>query len=161
MAGTLRLVTAALTRTDFNRAFVTLATALRSTDTDPAAIAVYFEALHNLDASAVLEAARQFSIEHGRRYMPTTAEWHGAAVTLKREADLREVVSARPDPWHYECEVCEDTGWTLEPDCAGDGNHQGCWRTSPHRAHTWTRICTCRPHNRTYQRHQRVGSGAA
>jgi hypothetical protein len=34
-----------------------------------------------------------------------------------------------------------------------------CGRTEPHQPHTFSKVCGCRATNRTYQRHQRFGSG--
>lgn len=60
--------------------------------------------------------------------------------------------TTREDGWRDECGACQDTGWELH-ECHG-GERGFCGRRQNHAAHSYVEVCTCRPTNRTYQRHQ-------
>lgn len=136
---------------DFSRVFVVLALQMRVSDTDPAMIAAYYEALADQSLENLHAAAKFFAREEGRSFFPTSAEWRTQSARIY-EQDIRKTLA---DPninrhWTHECEHCEDTGWEILPDCPGDAT---CGRTFTHAAHSFTRMCPCRPTNRTYQRH--------
>jgi hypothetical protein len=121
---------------------------------------VYWDALKDLSMEALETAASVLMRQPGRRFFPTTAEWRTEAERAQL-ARLREVVRpGRDQPWQYECESCEDTGWVGSMECDGAAGSR-CGRRRVHLAHTFTRVCPCRPTNRTYQRQQKFGSGAA
>lgn len=146
-----------MTLAQFSETFALLAVQLRATDTDEATIRGYYEALKDSPLEAVQAGARAFSREPGRRFFPTTAEWIQVARDASVESLRKALPAARDEPWRYDCEPCSDTGW--EPfRCAGDAS---CGRVKPHLAHDYVRICPCRATNKTWQRHQRFGSGAA
>lgn len=54
--------------------------------------------------------------------------------------------------WTDECGACQDTGWEIRQ-CHG-GERAFCGRRTRHAAHTYAETCSCRPTNRTFQRHQ-------
>lgn len=117
---------------------------------------VYWDALQDLPGPALEAGATALMREPGRRFFPTTAEWRTAAETAQR-AQLRAAVQpARDEPWHDECGACRDTGWEVKT-CDGSAL---CGRQQPHAPHEYVQPCTCRPMNRTYQRHQHFGAGA-
>jgi len=145
-----------MTLTEFGKVFGALAIQLRA-ESDPTAAAAYFDVLSELPLEAVRVAAVAFARESERRWFPTTAEWHQEAANAAREALLRETLTAsRVEPWHHECETCEDTGWVLGVTCSGEPAG-ACGQPRLHAAHDWTRPCVCRPTNKTWQRHQSFG----
>lgn len=146
-----------MTQREFGTIFAKLAMQLRATDVDEATIRSYFEALGGYPLEAVRMAAEAFSREPGRKWFPTSGEW-SEGIQRAAAANLREAVSHRAEPWHLECERCEDTGWAIGMSCPGDST---CGRRNTHAAHTFTRACYCRPTNRTYQRHVSFGKGEA
>ena len=143
----------------FLAVFSRLCVALREAQDDSGITQqVYSEALQDVPLPALEAGADLLMKEQGRRFFPTTAEWRAAA-DRAREAQLRAAVGqGRSDPWRYECRDCEDTGWVRDLTCPGDAR---CGRERKHGAHDYTLPCPCRPTNRTYQRHQAFGGGAA
>jgi hypothetical protein len=140
----------------FSAVFSLLAVQLRATDTDEATIRGYFLALKDVPLEAVSVSAQTFAKEPGRRFFPTTAEWFQVAQQASVDALRKALPPARDEPWHFACDLCEDTGW--EPyGCPGDAT---CGRKFRHAAHHYVRACPCRPVNQTWQRHQRFGRGA-
>lgn len=154
---TLALVGPGADHLEFMQTFNRLCVALREKESDAATMQVYYDALKDLPCAAVQAGARALQMEPGRKWFPTTGEWRLAAEKAALEQLKAAVQPAREEPWHMECEACDDTGWALF-DCAGD---RVCGRAEKHRAHTFVRVCSCRPMNRTYQRHQHFGSGAS
>lgn len=154
---TLSLVTAKPSDTEFLSLFNRLSVALREQQDDSGVTqGIYFDALKDLPIRALEDGAAALMKEPGRRFFPTTAEWRTAAEKANL-SQLREAVQpARDEPWHHECTACEDTGWERF-ECTGD---RCCGRSGPHAAHEFVRVCSCRPTNRTFQRHQNFGSGA-
>lgn len=154
---TLALIGQEPRKDEFATVFNRLAVALREKDIDAATMRVYYETLKDLPAAALEGGAAALMREPGRKWFPTTAEWRAAA-ELAQETLLRKAVKpARAEPWHLECERCEDTGWVAGLECPGDAT---CGRTKTHAAHSFTRACPCRPTNRTWMRTQKFGSGA-
>lgn len=143
----------------FIAVFSRLCVALRESQDDTGITQqVYFEALKDVPVAALEAGADLLMREQGRRFFPTTAEWRTAAERA-RESQFRSAVGqARTDPWRHECHDCEDTGWVRGLTCPGDAR---CGRDRKHMPHDYTMACPCRPTNRTYQRHQVFGSGAA
>lgn len=152
----LSLISSKSSDAQFLAVFNRLAVALREPQDDTGITqGVYFEALKDLPFTAVEAGAAALMKEPGRRFFPTTAEWHAAA-QLAAEAELRDTLKHRVEPWKHECQRCEDTGWILGLTCDGG---DGCGRQTKHYAHGFTRVCPCRATNRTYQRRQRFGAG--
>lgn len=148
--------TAGMTERAFGIAFAKLAVQLRFADADEVTIRAYYEALRDLPLPAIQDSGVRFAREAGRKYFPTSAEWHEAASTLAVQ-HLRETLPpARAQGWQVECAACDDTGW-MPFACPGDAS---CGRERRHAAHSYVRVCPCRPTNRTWERHQRFGSGA-
>jgi hypothetical protein len=145
-----------MTERDFGMVFSKLAIQLRWVDADVASVKSYYEALKEFALPVMETTARAFATEAGRKFFPTTAEWYEAA-TAARARQFRDALEARPEPWHLECERCEDTGWAPHT-C--DGSNV-CGRSTTHAAHPYVSVCPCRPTNRTFLRHQMSGSGAA
>lgn len=146
---------------EFLAVFNRLAVALREAQDDTGVTqGIYFDALKDLPAPAVEAGAVALMKEPGRRFFPTTAEWRTAAEVANVEL-LRSAVQPveREEPWKDECGACFDTGWQFRT-CAG-GERGFCGRRKPHAAHDYVEPCTCRPTNRTYQRHKAFGGGAA
>lgn len=140
---------------EFSAVFSLLAVQLRATDTDEATIRGYFLALQDVPLEAVQASARTFAREPGRRFFPTTAEWVQVAQDASIETLRKALPAPRDEPWHHDCDLCDDTGW--EPfQCAGDTT---CGRKFVHAPHRFVRPCPCRPVNATWQRHQRFGAG--
>lgn len=141
---------------EFLQVFNRLCVALREPADDSGITQqTYFAALSDLPLRALEAGAATLMKEPGRRFFPTTAEWRTAAQEAQRD-QLREAVKpVRDEPWRDECGACSDTGW--EPKTC-DGSAL-CGRTKPHRPHDYVQPCSCRPMNRTYQRHHVFGSG--
>jgi hypothetical protein len=151
-----------MTEREFGVVFAKLANQLGSRDVDLATIQSYYEALQDLPLEGVRQAATAFSRERGRRWLPGSPEWREKVEEVQRET-LRQVVQpTREKAWQSECEDCGDTGWVMGLECDGRGSAgRGCDRDTAHRPHTFTRVCPCRLSNRTWQRHQSFGRGAA
>lgn len=64
---------------------------------------------------------------------------------------------ARSEPWHHECEACEDTGWELRTCYPDQGPVCGVARCKRAAEHTYAVACGCRETNRTYQRKRAAG----
>ena len=135
---------------EFGVIFARLAIQLGWRDADLASIQSYLAALGTFPRVVLERTAQSFAQEHGRRFFPSTAEWHEAATTEQDRQFRQSVTVGRDEPWHEECEVCSDTGWAPH-DC--DGSAQ-CGRSKAHVAHRYVTVCPCRPMNRTWQRHQ-------
>lgn len=145
-----------MTEREFGAVFAVLAMQLRWTDADEMAVRSYYEALQSVSLEALKASAQQFAQEAGRRFFPTSAEWFEAAQHVTTEALRKALPPAREEPWRFDDEACFDTGWKPY-ECPGD---ERCGRRSRHVAHAYVRACPCRPTNKTFQRHQRFGSGA-
>ena len=134
---------------EFGAIFARLAIQLGWRDADLASIQSYHAALGTFPRAVLERTAQHFATEHGRRFFPSTAEWHEAA-TEERDRQMRQSLTrGREEPWHDECEACSDTGWVCH---ACDGTAL-CGRLHTHAAHRYVTACPCRPTNRTYQRH--------
>jgi hypothetical protein len=153
-------VPSAMTEREFGMVFTKLAMQLRATDTDIVTIKSYYEAMRDCPLDTVQASAQGFAREAGRKWFPTTGEWHEAAQAVLT-AQLKEAIKpARDEPWHFDCETCLDTGWMYGPNgvplmCP----ERPCGDSKEHSPHTWTKACPCRPMNPTYQRHQKFGAG--
>jgi hypothetical protein len=144
-----------MTEHEFGKIFVRLAAQLRWSDYDADTTRDYFAALKTCSLEAIDASAASFATEPGRRFFPTTGEWSERA-NKAATAQVREALTlGRVEPWQVECDACEDSGWERF-ECTGDSF---CGRQRRHAAHTFVRPCACRESNRTYQRHQRFGSG--
>lgn len=152
---TLELVSKVAQPVEFVQVFNRLCVALREKDADSATMQVYFDALKDLPMSAIQQGAQALQSELGRKWFPTTGEWRQAAQDAADRQLRTAVGQARDEPWHLECELCEDTGWRFY-ECDGDNF---CGREHKHAPHSFVRVCACRPTNRTYQRHQYFGTG--
>ena len=146
----LAFVSGSTTNATFLRVFNRLCVALREPQDDSGATqGVYFDALKDLPLDALEAGARALMTEPGRRFFPTTAEWRTAAEKA-HAVQLRKAVEPEPDRgWSLECSHCEDTGWELFR-CTGNAE---CGRANNHAPHDFVRVCSCRPTNRTFQRH--------
>lgn len=146
-----------MTEQQFGVVFAKLAIQLRWTDADTAAIQSYYEALKDVSLEAVQASALRFAQEPGRKWFPTTGEWVATAQQVQTEALKRAVKPARDEPWHVECEACQDTGFVQGLVCEGTA---ACGRPQIHTPHPYVRMCPCRPTNRTFLRHSQFGKGA-
>lgn len=145
------------TDVDFVRVFNRLCVALREPPDDTGVTQqTYFELLHDLPITALEAGAVTLMREPGRRFFPTSAEWRAAAEAAQTEELRRALPPGREKPWEHECAACEDTGWKYH-DCDGSN---ACGREKTHAAHPYVTVCPCRGINRTFQRHQKFGSGA-
>lgn len=172
-----------MTLQEFSQVFNRLCVALReSIDDTGVTQGVYFDALSDLSASALAAGASVLSKEPGRRFFPTSAEWRTACLSAHvEEAKARLALpSARVEPWHHDCDACEDTGWVPQvcdggaeawPEATSDTYRPqlrqtetprpiSCGRRKTHQPHDYVVPCGCRPSNLTYQRHQRFGASA-
>jgi hypothetical protein len=142
---------------EFLRVFNRLCVALREPPDDTGVTQqTYFELLHDLPIAALDAGATTLAREPGRRFFPTSAEWRTAAEQAQTQ-QLREALPAgRENPWVCECIGCDDTGWKYHR-CPGSNV---CGREFKHAAHDYVTVCPCRSSNRTFQRHQKFGSGA-
>lgn len=153
-----------MTEREFGNVFATLAIQLRWMDADVVAVKSYYEALKDLPLEAVQASAAEIARtgyldekgEHRTRFFPTSADWRTVAQKATVDVFRKALPAVRDEPWRVECEACDDTGWELF-ECTGDAF---CGRQKTHAAHTFVRVCPCRPTNRTYQRHQKFGAGA-
>lgn len=138
-----------MTPEEFHGIFRRLALALRLTEQDGAMVSAYYEALNDLSVGAIAESARALAKQPGRRFFPTSGEWREEAEIAFRSELVKALPPARPDPWRFDCESCDDTGWERF-ECTGN---DFCGRPNVHAPHTFVRMCSCRESNRTYQRH--------
>jgi hypothetical protein len=136
---------------EFTPIIVKVAEQVRWSGFSQATIEAYYEALQAFPVEAVKAAAALISIGAGRKFAPTAGEWVEEA-RAQFEAEARQRLAAPRDPWKYDCEECNDTGWVVGLECAG-GDSSSCGRNKPHAAHSFTRSCGCRATNPTYQRH--------
>lgn len=65
----------------------------------------------------------------------------------------------RAEEWHYECVVCEDSGFEFRTCYPDTSYHCGMRSCRKRREHTYTVFCACRPTNRTWLRRQAVLHG--
>ena len=153
---------ASMTEREFGTVFAKLAMQLRAMEVDVATIKSYYEVLADCPLESIQASARDFATETGRKWLPTTAEWHSAAQAASERAFRRNVEAAAPiDVTQILCSACYDTGWVLAVgavpmECPGN---QTCGRRGPHRAHTYTKVCFCRDTNANYQRWVHKGKG--
>lgn len=140
----------------FLQAFNRLAVALRlpAAEVDAPMKQIYFDALKDLPIEAVAGAVHGLVKTAGYGF-PRTSEWHSVAERCRVELTLRALPAAREQPWAFECQHCEDTGWAYH-DCDGG---RVCGRAKEHNPHTYATPCSCRDTNRTFQRHHRVPKG--
>ncbi len=138
-----------MTYANFAEIFSLLSLQLRLADSDELTVRGYFDALKHLPVEAIQGAARAFAVEKGRRFFPTTAEWHTAAQELVTTTRRQALDIPRDAPWRFECESCEDVGW-VRFHCDGGAT---CGRNHVHAEHDFVTPCSCRSSNRTYQRH--------
>ena len=150
-----------MTEADFLKVYNRLCVALREQQDDSGMTQrIYFDALKDLSVEALQFGATALQRETGRRFFPTTAEWRDAARPFQASQRIALALPAgREQPWREECHHCGDTGWVEGLSCGGQMGT--CGRAKAHLPHTYTEPCACRPTNRTYQRHQTVGRGAA
>lgn len=119
----------------------------------------YWQALSDCEESSVRQAALDLQ-RMGGEFPRSSGDWYRRAIDLERSTRLHETIrTAREEPWHVECEDCEDTGFSRHH-CNGTGA-DGCprCRRLGIKAHEWVEVCACRPTNRTYARkreHERV-----
>lgn len=140
----------------FLKLFNRLCVAFRETPDETGATPhVYFSVLSDLPLTALAKAADVLMRDTQRRFFPRAPEWREVAETIQREEFRLAVQPAREEPWRLDCGVCEDTGWEFF-ECPGN---ETCGRSREHAAHHYVRPCTCRPSNRTYQRHNTFGVG--
>lgn len=142
---------------EFLKIFNRLCVALREPKDDTGVTQdVYFSALKDLPVAALRAAAESLAKETGRRFFPTSAEWRTAAEDANRKQLQAAVQPGRDEPWHFDCEDCEDTGW-IRLHCGGNDT---CGRRNRHQPHDYVIVCGCRATNRTYQRHHGPGATA-
>lgn len=148
-----------MTNTDkkaFVQAFNVLAVAARlpAHEADASMQRVYFDGLRDLEIAAVSAAAVELA--KTAQWFPRVAEWRAAA-KLQHVELLKALPSGREEPWHDECGACLDTGWEERRCYPGTANNCGrtkCMTAGTKRAeHKYMSACSCRPTNRTYQRH--------
>lgn len=117
----------------------------------------YWDALKDVPVRALEDGAVALMREPGRKWLPSVGEWRAAALAASETALRDAVKPARDEPWHDECEACQDTGFQFDRRCPGNGECgiKGCVkmaRGGRSSAHTYATPCSCRPMNRTYQR---------
>jgi len=135
-----------MTDREFGIVFAKLAIQLRWQDAGEIEIRSYFDALRHFPLAEVRTAAEGLALERGRKFFPTTGEWRDA---IEAEHARQLAMASTPRIWRVECEDCEDCGWQRF-ECPGNAT---CGRQNPHDAHSFVRVCSCRPTNHTYQRH--------
>lgn len=149
-----------MTEKEFGVVMVKLAMQLGAQNVDVAVIKSYYEALQDLSLDAVKAAAQILAREPGRRFMPETPIWRDTAREWQEQQLRAALPHVRQEPWHFECEICHDTGWQEHLDgTAFSCPAEPCGRTKPHGEHTWTRPCHCRATNRSFLRRLKFGSG--
>lgn len=149
---TLALVPRPATSAEFLTVYNRLSVALREPQDDSGITqGVYFDALKDVPLEALTAGAETLAREPGRRFFPTTAEWRTAAQAWRMSTFRAHETEVDRVEWRHECSGCEDTGFTFH-ECAG-GQTGACGRRRKHAAHSFVRVCPCRPTNRTYQRH--------
>lgn len=144
-------------RLEFAQAFNRLAVATRlpTGEADAAMQQVYWNGLEDAPLDAVVAAAE--SLAKASIWFPKLAEWREASFKVRLETVL-QLPDGREEPWRYECETCEDTGW--EDHRCYPGTLKTCGRrhcvAGNYFEHHYVTECPCRPTNRTYQRHRAV-----
>ena len=116
---------------------------------------VYFSALSDMPLLALAKGVDSL-LRSDCHFFPKVTEWRVAAEKAYRIEFERAVQPSRDEPWQYECEACEDTGWNRYH-CKGDNR---CGWKRKHDPHDYASACPCRPTNRTYQRHNTFGRSA-
>ena len=114
--------------------------------------AAYWTTLEDCTEGTIRQAALDLQ-RAGGEFPRSSGDWYRRAIDLERTTRLHETIrTAREEPWHVECEDCEDTGFSRHH-CNGTGT-DGCprCRRLGIKAHEWVEVCSCRPTNRTYQR---------
>lgn len=142
----------------FASAFNVLAVATRLGDSDASMQRIYFEGLKDLELVAVVEAAG--ALAKSAKFFPKVAEWRDAA-RIQSVAQLKAIGDGRESPWVDECGACSDTGWEERRCYPGTRNTCGRKKCESERPeHFYAIPCTCRPTNRTFQRHHTLGNQA-
>jgi hypothetical protein len=138
----------------FAQCFNRLAVALRlpADDGDAAMQRIYWDALADFPIDAVEDAAHEFA--RSATWFPKTSEWRSQAELAR---NTRALVASRPDadrdPWRYECQACDDSGFELLTCQAGARcPRPDCSRRDASFRHVYAVVCSCRETNRTYQR---------
>jgi hypothetical protein len=146
-----------MTNTDkvvFVQSFNRLAVACRlsAKEADPSMQLIYFQGLQDLSIEAVAAGAQ--ILEKSAQWFPKVSEWRSAA-KIQHIAHIKALPPGREAPWEDECGACADTGWEERRCYPGTPNicgHKACKRDG-RAEHLYVQPCTCRPTNRTYQRH--------
>ncbi len=115
-------------------------------------VAAYWAVLEDCEEQNIRRAALDLQ-RAGGEFPRSSGDWYRRAIDLERSERLQDTIRrAREEPWHVECEACEDTGFSRHA-CNGSGT-DGCprCRRTGIKAHEWVEVCSCRPTNRTYQR---------
>ena len=142
-------------RLEFAQAFNRLAvsTRLPTGEADAAMQQVYWTGLEDMPIEFVVSAADALS--KASQWFPKVAEWREWATRLRLQSIIA-LPDGRDEPWHDECEACGDTGWEIRRCYPGTPNtcgHRNCVK-GKRLEHNYAERCTCRPTNRTFQRHQ-------
>lgn len=149
-------------RLEFAQAFNRLAvsTRLATGEADAAMQQIYWDGLEDLPIDAVSAAAE--SLAKASVWFPKVAEWREASYAVQIQERLK-LPPGREEPWHYDCEVCEDSGWEYHRCYAGTGNNCGRRQCMSGNTgmyeHNYVTPCSCRETNRTYQRQRAILRG--
>lgn len=141
------------------RAEIVRAGAAFQTPVDDALMAVYFDALRDLDLDVVREAFTDCVLV--LKWFPKVADLRDASegVKIRRESQLtKRLIAASPKTdrlYAYDCQDCEDTGFVRGLSCPGDGRCAVAKCGQPGHVnypHDYTRKCHCRATNPTLRK---------
>lgn len=144
----------------FAQAFNVLAVASRlpAAEADASMQRVYFMAMRDLSLESVVQAAA--ALAKTAQWFPKVSEWRQAA-RIAHVASIKALPPGRETPWEDECGACNDTGWEERRCYPGTRNTCGRKKCDAEASeHMYSLPCTCRPTNRTYQRHHALGDRA-
>lgn len=153
----------------FSQVFNQLTLAFPGFESTSATQRVYWETLKVLRLEAVERGAAVYR-EIGGTFFPSTSEWYEHAKPIDESLAIDELKRllppARPVPWRYYCDVCDDTAWEIRF-CIGTSDHppprlpywerdrcvqEACGRDWSHYQHPFAVPCLCRTWNPVWKR---------
>jgi hypothetical protein len=146
-------------KTRFLQAFNRLAVACRlpAAEIDEHMKRIYYDGLADFAVEAVEDSATRIALTAD--WFPKLAEWRSAAGEARIDSLVKALPPGRDEQWLHECASCEDTGWEEKTCYRGTANNCGrkACMSAPSEGvrpeHGYVYQCSCRPTNRTYQRH--------
>jgi hypothetical protein len=138
----------------FAQIFNRLAKGKRARDIDVSDLQIYYNVLSPYPIWAT-EAAADELLRTSTFGFPSTDAWL-QEVQAQIQRRLRQTLAGGRE-WNDECPTCRDTGWrdhlcNAQSRCG----RRSCARSDATYEHPYHSACSCREHNRTYQRNTRA-----